>query len=312
MPVWGEILTDEQIDALVTYINEAAEGGDLASGGELFSQNCASCHGELGEGGVNPARANDIIAPISTAEYLRTRDDRTLRAIISQGQPNFGMSPFGDSFGGPLKDDQVDAVVAFMRAWEENPPVELPPDVTNSPQPTASGREVYGDLCSQCHGGNGEGGIGPSLADPTWHAANSDIVVFNVISLGHDATAMIAWGEILSSLQIEQLVSHIRTFNSSAPGAAPTFDADVLPIFQASCTGCHGTLGGWTGTSYTDALTTGTNGPTIIPGSPENSRLVQSLIGTHPNGVVMPPAAVLSADDIQTIIDWVAAGAPEK
>ena len=28
----------------------AAEGGDLASGGELFAQNCASCHGALGEG----------------------------------------------------------------------------------------------------------------------------------------------------------------------------------------------------------------------------------------------------------------------
>ncbi len=316
MPVWGDILTDEQIAALVAYVEQAAEGGDLASGGELFAQNCSSCHGDLGEGGINPARAGDIIAPISTAEYLRTRDDQTLRAIISQGQPNFGMSPFADSFGGPLQDDQVNAIVAFMRAWEANPPVELPPDVPSVPQPTASGEEVYGELCSQCHGPNGEGGIGTSFADPQWQARNQDSAIIDAINLGHEATAMIAWGEILSLGQIDQIVTHIRTLDSSAPppapGATPTFEADVLPIFQASCTVCHGTLGGWTGTSYTDAMTSGANGPTIVPGSPDSSRLVQSLIGTHPTGMVMPPSGALSAADIQTIIDWVAGGAPEK
>ncbi len=316
MPVWGDILTDEQIAALVAYVEQAAEGGDLASGGELFAQNCSSCHGDLGEGGINPARAGDIIAPISTAEYLRTRDDQTLRAIISQGQPNFGMSPFADSFGGPLQDDQVNAIVAFMRAWEENPPVELPPDVPSVPQPTASGAEVYGELCSQCHGPNGEGGIGTSFADPQWQARNQDSAIIDAINLGHEATAMIAWGEILSLGQIDQIVTHIRTLDSSAPppapGATPTFEADVLPIFQASCTVCHGTLGGWTGMSYTDAMTSGANGPTIVPGSPDSSRLVQSLIGTHPTGMVMPPSGALSAADIQTIIDWVAGGAPEK
>jgi mono/diheme cytochrome c family protein len=320
MPVWGEILTDEQIGALVAYVQAAAEGGDLASGGALFAQNCASCHGDLGEGGVNPARAGDIIAPISTAEYLRTRDDRTLQAIVSQGQPNFGMSPFGDSFGGPLSGEEVNAIVAFMRAWEENPPVELPPDVPSSPQPTASGREVYGELCSQCHGPNGEGGLGPAFGDPDWQARYQDSAIFDAINLGHAATAMIAWGEILTSAQIDELVTHIRALDSSAPtttaapggGAAPTFDADVLPIFQASCTGCHGNLGGWTGTSYTEALTTGADGPTIVPGSPDTSRLVQSLIGTHPDGMIMPPGGSLSDADIQTIIDWVAAGALEK
>jgi mono/diheme cytochrome c family protein len=313
MPVWGEILTDEQIDALVAYIIEAADAPDLVAAQVLYEQNCTSCHGDLGEGGPNPARSGDIIAPISTAEYLRTRDDQTLRAIISQGQPNFGMSPFGDSFGGPLGDDQVDAIVAFMRAWEANPPVDLPPEVPTVPQPTASGREVYGQLCTQCHGESGQGGIGTALGEAAWQAANNDMAIFDAVNLGHEATAMIAWGEILTSQQIEQLVTHIRTLSSSGSSAGPpTFVGDVLPIFQASCTVCHGTLGGWTGTSYQDALNTGANGPTIIKGDPDNSRLVQSLVGTHPDGMVMPPSGTLSESDIQTIIDWVEAGSPQR
>jgi len=313
MPVWGEILTDEQIDALVVYIIEAAEAPDLVAAQDLYQQNCSSCHGDLGEGGRNPARAGDIIAPISTAEYLRTRDDQTLRAIISQGQPNFGMSPFGDAFGGPLNSEQVDTVVAYVRAWEANPPVELPPEVADVPQPTASGRVVYGQLCAQCHGDRGQGGLGTAFGDQGWQSANSDAAIFDAINLGHEATAMIAWGEILTSQQIEQLVAHIRTLDSSvSTGGSPTFVGDVLPIFQASCTACHGTLGGWTGTSYDDAVNSGADGPTVIPGDPDNSRLVQTLVGTHPDRVVMPPSGSLADADIQIIKDWIAAGAPER
>ncbi|MDH3518171.1 MAG: c-type cytochrome, partial [Acidimicrobiia bacterium] len=149
MPVWGDILTEEQLDALVDYVLAALELPDLREGEQLFSQNCSSCHGDLGEGGPNPARAGDVIAPISTAEYLSTRDDSTLRAIISQGQPNFGMSPFADSFGGPLNSEEVDLLVAFMRAWEANPPVELPPDFAGSTGGGDNGAAIYESLCSQ-------------------------------------------------------------------------------------------------------------------------------------------------------------------
>ncbi|MEK6222341.1 MAG: c-type cytochrome, partial [Chloroflexota bacterium] len=74
MPVWGDILTEEQIDALATYAYESAQGTSRNSGRRLYVENCASCHGVFGEGGPNPSQANDIIAPISTAEYLKTRD----------------------------------------------------------------------------------------------------------------------------------------------------------------------------------------------------------------------------------------------
>ncbi len=312
MPVWGEVLTDEQLDSLVDYVVGVASGSGASGGKELYAQNCASCHGALGEGGPNPTRVGDIIAPISTAEYLETRDDRTLEAIIAQGQPNFGMSPFGSAFGGPLDNEQIDAIVAFMRAWEADPPVDLPPEVPDVPAATASGSEVFAQLCTQCHGVEGEGPIGPSLKDETWQASHTDEEIFDAINLGHSATPMIAWGEILSSAQIGELVSAIRDLGRPPPAGIPTFEANVLPIFERSCNLCHGTSGGWSGSTYSDTLLTGDPSPTIIPGDPLNSRLLQTLNGTHPQGVVMPPGSPLSDLDVETITNWIVGGAPEN
>lgn len=320
MPVWGEVLTQEQLDALVNYTLAAAEGTSLEVGQDLFAQNCATCHGDFGEGGPNPARPGDIIAPISTAEYLKTRDDFTLRAIISQGQPNFGMSPFGSEFGGPLDAEEVDAIVAYMRSWESNPPVELPPEVSTA-QVGLSGKEIYAELCAQCHGLNGEGGIGPSLSDTEFQSSRSDQEIFDTINLGHEATAMIGWGEILLPDQIQQLVDFIRTLESDqiVPSAEETqdegvvtFSGDVLPIFESKCVVCHGNLGGWDGSTYESTMTTGNNAPVVVPDDPENSLLAQKMLGTHEEGTIMPPSGKLSDDEIQVVLDWIADGAKDN
>ncbi len=313
MPVWGDILTPEQLDALVAYTLTTARGTSTEQGQILYGQYCASCHGDFGEGGANPARQGDVIAPISSSEYLRTRDDLTLRAIISQGQPNFGMSPFGTSFGGPLDGTQVDAIVAFIRAWEDNPPVELPPEVSGGVI-SESGAEIYADLCAQCHGDAGQGGIGTVLNSPEFQEANTDDELFTSISEGHPATSMIAWGSILNSDQIVELVNHIRTL--STEGAAevevsesPSFSDDIQPIFNRSCVACHGSLGGWDGSTYETVIESGNNAPVVIPGDGEGSILGQKVLGTQTYGTIMPPGGRLSAEEIQLIINWINAGA---
>ena len=315
MPVWGDILTADQINALVSYTMSTAEGKSLEAGQELFAQNCSPCHGDFGEGGPNPARAGDIIAPISTGEYLKTRDDYTLRAIIAQGQPNFGMSPFGSSAGGPLDDDQIDTIVSYMRSWETNPPVELPPEVTSA-QVSVSGSEIYQELCAQCHGLDGEGGIGPALREPEFQASVTDEYLFDTINKGHAATSMIGWGEILSADQIQQLVDFIRQLKPEEGKPAPTptagpisFSADILPIFKAKCIVCHGKLGGWDGSNYDAAMSSGDHAPVILPGDAAGSLLAQKLLGTQTVGEIMPPAGKLSDDEIQTILQWIESGA---
>lgn len=323
MPVWGEVLTAEQLDALVGYTLSAAEGTSTEIGQELYSQYCASCHGEFGEGGVNPTLPGDVIAPISSSEYLQTRDDLTLKAIIAQGQPNFGMSPFGTTYGGPLDDDQVDAIVSFLRAWEADPPVELPPEVEVSTVPI-NPEDIFLDLCAQCHNEDGTGGIGPSLVDVDFQTKYSDQEIFNVISEGHAATPMIAWGEILTSAQIQDLVDFIRNLDvvdvepelETTPegevGAVVSFTGDVLPILDEYCASCHGTLGGWDASTHEAVINSGINGPAVIPGDVDGSLLAQKILGTQTQGAIMPPAGLMPEDIIQIILDWIAAGAPDN
>ncbi|MEJ2012294.1 MAG: c-type cytochrome, partial [Anaerolineales bacterium] len=316
MPVWGDILTSAQLDALVSFAESAVRGTSTEVGQQLFAQYCSGCHGEFGEGGPNPARTGDVIAPISSAEYLRTRDDLTLRSIISQGQPNFGMSPFGSAYGGPLDDEQVDAIVAFLRSWQANPPVELPPEI-DVQTVSVSANEIYADLCAQCHGPDGEGGIGPALDNASFQKSRTDEQIFTSISDGHPATPMIAWGEILTSDQIEGLVKFIRGLEKT-PGPtppsseAPSFQNDILPIFQADCSACHGSFGGWDASSYDSVMNSGNNTPVVIPGDAAGSLLAQKMLGTQTEGGAMPPGGLLPSDQVQLIVDWINAGAPDN
>jgi mono/diheme cytochrome c family protein len=133
MPVWGKVLTLEQLDALVNYAFSSSKGSGTGTGAQLFADNCSTCHGQYGQGGPNPGRPGESIVSISSSDFLNTRDDATIRSIIEQGQPDLGMSPFGSAYGGSLDDTQLDALVAFIRAWSTTPPPELP-----TPTPTAS------------------------------------------------------------------------------------------------------------------------------------------------------------------------------
>jgi mono/diheme cytochrome c family protein len=324
MPVWGDFLTTEQLDALVKYTYEASKGGGTGIGAALFDQNCSTCHGQFGEGGPNPTLQGDIIAPISSAEYLQTRDDATLRNIISQGQPNFGMSPFGESNGGQLDDEQIDAIVEYIRNWEDNPPVDEPPvpapptpevsAPTPEPVPSLTGGQLYAVACASCHGAVGEGGVGPVLNTQEFQDGYDDQALFDTISEGHTATPMVAWGDNLSDEQIQLLVAYVRVLGGASTTApSVSFSGKVAPLLQTKCQICHNqgtSLGGWDSTSYQAVTTTGNSGPVVISGDVSNSILAQRVSGAK--GGVMPPGGKMSGSEVKIILDWITAGVPDN
>lgn len=92
-----------------------------------------------------------------------------------------------------------------------------------------------------------------------------------------------------------------------APVGEMTWDGYFGSLFDNRCGTCHGItkVGGLTLATYQDALTGGSKGPAIVPGDPDNSVLVQvQSVGGHPGQ--------LSIEELNQVIEWILAGAPEK
>lgn len=78
--------------------------GNIALGKKLYDKTCASCHGIKGEGISAPALGNPML--------LATASDAFLRYAISEGRDGTPMRSFKDS----LKNDEIDALVAYIRS----------------------------------------------------------------------------------------------------------------------------------------------------------------------------------------------------
>jgi hypothetical protein len=68
-------------------------------------------------------------------------------------------------------------------------------------------------------------------------------------------------------------------------------------------------MGGWDASSYESVMESGTHAPVVVPGDAANSLLAQKILGTHKEGAIMPPSGKMSDSEIQTIVDWINAGA---
>jgi putative copper export protein/mono/diheme cytochrome c family protein len=88
----------------------------IAHGADLFAQNCASCHGADGHGDGPRAKGMDIPPADLTAAHLWDHADGELFWWLTHGMesPRGGVSMPG--FGGKLDDDQIWALIDFIRA----------------------------------------------------------------------------------------------------------------------------------------------------------------------------------------------------
>ena len=97
------------------------------------------------------------------------------------------------------------------------------------------------------------------------------------------------------------------TLEPGAVVATNTWQGTYQILFRNRCGTCHGTtsVGGLSLETYQGALTGGTSGPGIVPGNPEASFVVQiQSLGGHPGQ--------LSTDELNQVIEWILAGAPEQ
>jgi len=133
MPAWGEKqggLRPDEIANLVGYIRRlgkvAAPGpssvpnrwvkADTALGKQLYENRCASCHGQRGEGIEAPALNNKVL--------LASASDTYLVETIGRGRNGTSMNGFRNpsTIHPTLSDAEIQAIVTFIRTWEESSP----------------------------------------------------------------------------------------------------------------------------------------------------------------------------------------------
>jgi ubiquinol-cytochrome c reductase cytochrome c subunit len=125
----------------------------VAVGTEIYSSQCATCHGFKGQGGEIPD--SESTAPPLVGEGA----DVTLAyadLVIRTGR----MPPPGDPFDNrprrvTLDETERAAVLAFLRA-EFDLPADIPDPL---PGKAAEGQAVFATNCAACHGSTGAGGV---------------------------------------------------------------------------------------------------------------------------------------------------------
>lgn len=98
---------------------------------------------------------------------------------------------------------------------------------------------------------------------------------------------------------------------TEAPTATVSFANDVMPILQNRCVNCHGgerVEEGLVMHTYEDIMAGSDNGSVVVPGDVTNSLLVDLVASQK-----MPKRGPkLTPPQVQTITEWVAAGAPNN
>ena len=137
---------------------------------EPAAAGCARCHGAEGEGGEIPNDPDGRSAPSlrssTLADKLSVNPNYVHLAVsyggvVVSGNVNSPMPAWSAEVGGPLNEQQIEAVVSLIEGWLED--AELAGEVEDTVE---AGEQVYASAgCAGCHGADLGGGVGPALTN---------------------------------------------------------------------------------------------------------------------------------------------------
>lgn len=114
----------------------------------------------------------------------------------------------------------------------------------------SQGELIYNESCSQCHGLDASGGMGPALNAQQFLGAVDDRQMADLIATGTPGTLMAPYaadfGGTLTQSQIGATVAYLRAFEEDAPDLpewrTPLSQEDLTggELFSMGCAYCHG------------------------------------------------------------------------
>lgn len=108
-PLYRTIEPTARDEARATHLASLAHEGE-----NIWGFNCASCHGEDGQGGTAPA--------LNSKEFLQSADDAQIESLVAVGVPGSQMGAYSQDFAGPLTSAQIRAVATYLRSLEADAP----------------------------------------------------------------------------------------------------------------------------------------------------------------------------------------------
>ena len=173
-------------------------------GAEVFTRNCAGCHGSKGLGD-GPAVAALTPTPRNLATALFS--NRSLSESLWNGVRGSSMPSWSDLPSGDLR-----GLVAYLKTLA---PTERPPDLSALERATA--QTIYVKQCAICHGqtGAGDGPTAATLAPaPTnFHEVRPTLdYALAALAKGVRGTAMPKWGPKLTADERSLLGRYVRSF----------------------------------------------------------------------------------------------------
>ena len=186
---------------------------NIGSFDRLYKQNCSACHGENGSGGP----ALDLANP----KYQALVDDVSLRRWITSGMPGTQMPAFGESAGGFLTPQQVDVLVAGMRArWDHKGrgTEEMPSYSSTAVGNVEHGQDNFRVSCSSCHQQGQQ-----KITDASYLSLVSDqslrsIIIAGRPDLGHPDWSQVRHGQPLTDRDVSDVIAYLHSLRSDTPG----------------------------------------------------------------------------------------------
>lgn len=182
---------------------------------QLYSENCAGCHGTDGRfGGA---------LPLNNPAYLAIVDDASVRDAIANGVAGSSMPAFATNSGGFLTDAQITIIVNGIRSrWsgEIQQVSGAPSYVSANPGDAASGAKLFGAYCASCHGDQGTGGHAGAVADPSFLTLYDDQTLRVLIIAGRPDLGHPGWRDYpgkppLNAAQVSDLVAWLAAKRQS-------------------------------------------------------------------------------------------------
>ncbi|MBA2609617.1 MAG: c-type cytochrome [Actinobacteria bacterium] len=202
--------------------------------GNIGHFGCGGCHGVDGEGGIANYTLTDADGKARTVKWkapalntvLLRYDEAEVNTVITYGRPNTPMPPWGVAGGGPMNEQQVTDLVAYLKS------IQLKPAEARQAAVGADGASLFDQFCSRCHTKGwsydesevaGGGAFGPNLTNGATLRQFPNVAKhLELVSLGDDfqkpygergvgTGRMPGFGQMLSEAQIRAIVEYERS-----------------------------------------------------------------------------------------------------